>query len=298
MRKCFQMKNQRKFLMGINKHECLDEFLFQDSKVDEGLTQMRIPRKLLWVDNNLLARGETSNPMDRMKKLPTKETPTKSTLNDLSSCHSYLFTCKDSHVCVGHVFCVNMVCCERKPIGNLVNGNTLGESHDAACSQHLYALYDEFFSLNMKDSWLYVKWVFPWHVNIDANPCANPCASRIYWLFARLLCFQDLDLRKNLFQEREDDIIQNAPGPFNGMIMKREVCDDPLLLSKGCHELVIVSKKGRGALERSKGSKEELGDTLEAPAKSPAAAGGEMRPQTAFWPFPKAPAKSLAWADG
>ncbi|KAF3657489.1 putative cytosolic sulfotransferase 7-like isoform X1 [Capsicum annuum] len=62
--------------------------------------------------------------------------------------------------------------------------------------------------------------------------------------------------------------IQNASGPFDRMIMKQGECDDPLLLSKGCHELVIVSKKGRGALERSKVSKEELGNALVTPTKS------------------------------
>lgn len=56
--------------------------------------------------------------------------------------------------------------------------------------------------------------------------------------------------------------------------MKLEVLDYSLVLSKRCHESVFTSKKGQGALGRSKEGKEELGEALKGPAKPHAHGGG------------------------
>ncbi|KAF3669048.1 putative pentatricopeptide repeat-containing protein, mitochondrial-like [Capsicum annuum] len=70
--KIMRSKEDSKKTFHEHKFEGLEEFLFKDFKVDEGLTQRRNLVKLLWVDEYFVTRGEISKSMDQKKELPPK----------------------------------------------------------------------------------------------------------------------------------------------------------------------------------------------------------------------------------
>ena len=91
------------------------------------------------------------------------------------------------------------------------------------CNQILCAPFIEIFIFNLKDPWLYCKYVQPWHVEMIycANP--NPHSMRSLYLFSLSSFLQGLDSRSNPFQEEEDDTRIMAALAFDDIIQSHYV---------------------------------------------------------------------------
>ncbi|PHT87829.1 hypothetical protein T459_09935 [Capsicum annuum] len=72
--------------------------------------------------------------------------------------------------------------------------------------------------IKVKDVWLYLKCVPPWHVDVVYCTNSNPHVMRMWCLFVFSSFLQGLDSRSNPFQEREDDTSEMTTQIFEDMI--------------------------------------------------------------------------------
>lgn len=66
-------------------------------------------------------------------------------------------------------------------------------------------IFTKFLMIKMKDVWLYLKCVPPWHIDVVYCANSNPHVMRIWCLFVLSFFLQGFDSRTNPFQEGEDD---------------------------------------------------------------------------------------------